>query len=97
LALDPRSVEAQDRLAIELTARVLDQMTVSNGTDIARAETLVGQVLEAAPRSALAHFVKGQLLRVHKRYAEAIQEYEAALAVNRNWVHALGPLGECNF
>ena len=97
LALDPRSVEAKGRLAITLTARVLDQMTVSRGTDITRAETLVGQVSEAAPRSALAHFAKGQLLRVQKRYAEAIQEYEAALAFNRNWVHAWGPLSECKF
>jgi adenylate cyclase len=34
-------------------------------------------------------------LRVHRRYVEAIPEYETALASNRNWVHALGPLGEC--
>jgi TolB-like protein len=95
LALDPRSVEARNRLAIELTARVLDQMSVSTAADIARAEGLVGQTLEAAPRSPLAHFAKGQVMRVQKRYAEAIPEYETALAFNRNWVHALGPLGGC--
>jgi tetratricopeptide (TPR) repeat protein len=95
LALDPRSVEAQSWLAIELTARVLDRMIASTAADIARAETLVRQALEATPRSPLVHFAKGQVLRVQKRYAEAIPEYEAAIAFNRNWVHALGPLGEC--
>ena len=95
LTLDPRSVEAQSRLAIELTARVLDQMSASPAAHIARAEGLVGQALKAAPRSPLAHFAKGQVLRVQRRYAEAIPEYEAAITFNRNWVHALGPLAEC--
>jgi TolB-like protein/Tfp pilus assembly protein PilF len=95
LALDPQSVEAQSRLAIALTARVLDQMTASTAADIARAEGLVRQALRPAPRNPLAHFAKGQILRVQKRYAEAIPEYETAVGFNRNWVNALGPLGEC--
>jgi hypothetical protein len=45
LALDPRSVEAQSWLATALAARVLDEMTDSAATDIARAEKLVGQAL----------------------------------------------------
>jgi len=95
LVLDPGSVEAQNRLAIELTTRVLDQMSADTAADVARAEGLVGQVLKAAPRSPLAHFAKGQFLRVQKRYAEAIPEYETAITFNRNWVNAFGPLGEC--
>jgi adenylate cyclase len=95
LQLEPRSVEAQSRLAIVLTGRVLDQMSASTAADIASAEGLVRQALETAPRSPRAHYAKGQLLRVHKRYVEAIPEYETALAYDRNWVHALGPLSEC--
>jgi len=95
LVLDPRSVEAQNRLAIELTARVLDQMSPDTAADIARAEGLVRQVLKAVPRSPLAHFAKGQVLRVQKRYVEAIPEYETAITFNRNWVNAMGPLAEC--
>jgi adenylate cyclase len=95
LALDPRSVEAQSRLAIELTARVLDQMSASTAAHIARAEGLVGQALETSPRSPLAHFAKGQVLRAQRRYAAAIHEYETVITFNRNWVHALGPLAEC--
>ena len=48
-----------------------------------------------APLSPLTHFAKGQLLRVQKRYVEAIPEYETAITFNRNWVNAFGPLGEC--
>ena len=95
LALDPRSLEAESRLAIALTARVLDQMTASTADDIARAETLIRRVTATAPLSPLTHFAKGQLLRVQRRYAEAIPEYEAAITLNRNWVNAFGLLAEC--
>jgi TolB-like protein/Tfp pilus assembly protein PilF len=95
LALDPRSGEAQSRLAIELTAGVLDQMSASTAAHIARAERLVRQALEAAPRSPLAHFAKGQVLRAQRRYKEAIAEYETAITFDRNWVNAFGLLAEC--
>src|SRR5215471_3039684 len=64
LALDPRSVEAQNRLAIALVARVLDQMTSSAAADITRAKALVRQVSVAAPRHLLTHFAKGQILQI---------------------------------
>jgi TolB-like protein/DNA-binding winged helix-turn-helix (wHTH) protein len=95
LTLDPQSVEAQARLAISLVARVLDLMTNSATADIARAKDLAEQALAASPRSPLAHFAQGQVLRVQRRYAEAIPEYETALASNRNWVPALHHLGQC--
>jgi TolB-like protein len=63
LALDPQSVEAQIRLANSLVGRVLDQMTDSAEADLARAEGLVTQALVVSPRNALAHQVKGQVLR----------------------------------
>ena len=63
LALDPSSVEAQSRLANALVYRVINDMTASRAADIARAEKLVSEALAASPRSALAHFVKGHLLR----------------------------------
>ena len=39
----------------QLAARVLDQMTDSAASDLARAETLANQALAASPRTALAH------------------------------------------
>ncbi len=95
LALDPRSVEAQSNLAIQLMARALDSMSDSPASDIARAETLAGQALAASPRSPLAHYAKGQVLRAQNRCAEAIPEYETALAHNRNWVTAYAHIGRC--
>src|SRR5262249_43515175 len=50
LALDPRSSEAQSYLAIELTGRVLDDMTDTAAADFARAEGLAGKALAASPQ-----------------------------------------------
>jgi TolB-like protein/class 3 adenylate cyclase/Flp pilus assembly protein TadD len=95
LALDHQSSEAQIQLARTLAARVLNSMTDTAGADLARVEGLIGEVLAASPRSALAHFVKGNLLRARRRYAEAIPEYEAAIALDRNILWALNGLASC--
>jgi adenylate cyclase len=63
LVLDPRSVEAQSMLAMNLTARVLDGMTDSPAADIERAEELARQALVASPRSPLPHMAKGGVPR----------------------------------
>ena len=67
----------------------------SAAADLVRAEGLVGQALAAAPRSWLAHVAKAQVLRAQRRFAEAIPEYETAIAANRNLVGALHGLGQC--
>ena len=97
LALDQQSVAAQSWLAIALTARVLDLMASTAEADIARAEGLAEHALAAAPRNPLARFAKGQVLRAQHRYDEAILEYEAAIALNRNWANAYSHLGWCQF
>jgi adenylate cyclase len=97
LTLDPRSSDARSWLAGVLAARVIDQMSDTAAADTRRAEALVGQALAASPRSALAHFAKGQVLRAQGRWQEAIPEYETALAFNRNWVGASAYLGWCKF
>jgi adenylate cyclase len=95
LSLDPHSVEAQSLLAEALTGRVLAGMTDTAAADIARAEVLAGRALAAAPRSPLAHYARGNVLRVQRRYAEAIPEYETVVASDRNRVGALHALGQC--
>jgi TolB-like protein/Flp pilus assembly protein TadD len=95
LALDPQSVEGQSRLAHSLVGRALDLSTDSATADLARAEGLVAEALAASPRSAYAHFVKGQLLRAQGRIEEAIPEYETALALDHNSVGALHGLALC--
>jgi len=97
LALDPGSEKVQSFLAWQLAARVLDQMTGTAASDLARAETLADRALTAFPRTALAHYAKAQVLRAQQRFEEAISEYETVLALNRNWVHAIAALGYCKF
>ena len=95
LALDPGSVGAQSWLASSLGSRLMEGMTDSRAVDIARAEGLSRQALAASPRSPLVHHARGQVLRAQDRYKEAIPEYEAAIAFNRNWVSSISALADC--
>jgi adenylate cyclase len=95
LALDPQSVEGQTRLVLALEGRVLDNMSDSAATDLARAEGLITKVVVAWPRYALAHYAKAELKRAQGRCEEAIPEYEAVIALNRNAAGAYASLGSC--
>jgi TolB-like protein/Flp pilus assembly protein TadD len=97
LLLDPGSVEAQSLLASSLAARALDRMTDTPAEDFARAEALVRQVLPVSPRSPIAHYAYGQVLRASRRNEQAIPEYYEALAFNPSWADALAGLGWCKF
>jgi TolB-like protein/tetratricopeptide (TPR) repeat protein len=104
LALDPRLTEAQSTLAGALSGRAMDGMADSPAADIARAEDLVNQALAASPRSPVAHYIKGQVLRAQAqvlreegRCEQAIPEYETAIALNRNLVFPMTALGWCKF
>ena len=97
LALDPQSVGAQSWLAIELAARAVDLMTDTPAGDIERAEELAKRSVAAAPRYSVARFAMAQVLRAQHRYDEAIGEYEAVIALSRNWAHAYSHLGWCKF
>ena len=95
LALDPRSADTKSALAAALAGRVLNNMTDSAAADLERTKGLSEQALAASPRSPLAHYANGTLLRAQRRYAEAITEYETVLASNRNWAYAFFALGQC--
>jgi len=95
LALDLGSVEAQSYLAMALVTRVLNFGGTSTDADVSCAEGLAAKAVAASPRSALAHFAKAEVLRVQRRSAEAIPEYEATLTLNRNWVTAFASIGRC--
>src|SRR5207244_10415980 len=93
--LHPRSVQAQSWHSNALAARVLDNLTGSAASELERADGLIAKALAASPRSPLAHFAKGQVLRAQHRCADAIPEYETALAFSRNDVGAIFMLGHC--
>jgi len=95
LAIDPGSVEAQSSLAITLLTRVLTGMTNSRARDVGRAERLIAQSLATSPRSTLAHFARGLVLRSEGRCDDAIPEFEMVIASDRNSTDALFFLGLC--
>jgi adenylate cyclase len=95
LTLDPRAVEAQSKLAIHLAGRVGADMTDTPAADVVRAEHFAAQAIAAAPRSALAHFAKAQVLYAQNRCDEAVYEYETVLTLNRNFVPAYFHIGLC--
>ena len=95
LALDSRSVDAQSWLAAVLAGHVMNGWSNSAAADIKRAEAMAAQAVAVSPRSPLAHFAKGQVLRAQGRHEEAIPEYEESITFNRNWMHALSALGQC--
>ena len=63
LELAPESVDAQSLLASALACRALDRMTDTPAEDFARAEALARRVLAVSPRSSMAHYAYGQVLR----------------------------------
>jgi adenylate cyclase len=99
LELDPQSVDAQIGLAQVLAANVIDFGTSSTAAadaiNINRAEALANRALAAAPRSPYAHLIKGLVLRVQHRCADAISEYQTVLAVDHNAAKALADIGRC--
>ena len=97
LALDPGSSDAQAWLAAVLVVRVLDELSDFPDLDLRRAADLDARALAAAPNSAIAHYVKGQVLRAQARYAEAIPEYETAIALDRSRAPAYAHVGWCKF
>jgi adenylate cyclase len=95
LMIDVESTEARALLALALTERVLEQVADSRASDVAEADELIEKVVSVSPRHPLVNFVKGHILRARHRFELAIPEYEAAIAVNRNWVNAIATLGLC--
>jgi TolB-like protein/class 3 adenylate cyclase/Tfp pilus assembly protein PilF len=97
LALDPKSADAATWLAATLAFRVTDEMSDFPEEDLHRAEKLVAQALAASPNSALAHYVKGQVLFAQSHCGEAIPEYERAISLDRSRAPAYARLGWCKF
>jgi adenylate cyclase len=97
LALDPQATDAAAWLAAALAARVVDDLSDLPNEDLHRAERLAAQALATSPNSALAHYVKGQVLFAQSRCKEAIPEYERAISLDRSRAPAYARLGFCKF
>ena len=97
LEFDPQSAEAAAWLANLLAVRALDELTPFPNDDLHRAKQLAAHALAAAPNNAMSHYARAQVLRAESRCAEAIPEYEAAVALDRSRAPAFAHIGWCKF
>jgi len=94
LHIQPGLPKALVGLSLALAIEVNYRWTAAPEAALARANDAVNQVLSASPNDALAHFVKGEILRGGGTdFEAAIREFEAAIAINRSLAPAYASLG----
>lgn len=93
LKLAPELVEARIGLADILSNTVMSLISENRSADLARADELVSKAIASHPKIAWAHYVKGEVLRAQHRTDDAARFYQAALALDRNYVPAIANLG----
>jgi class 3 adenylate cyclase/TolB-like protein/tetratricopeptide (TPR) repeat protein len=94
LRIDPEYPKALVGLAWALTVEVQYRWSTAPAEQLARADHTVTRVLSAFPEDAMAHFVKGDILRARgKDFDAAIREYEAAISINPSLAPAYAALG----
>ena len=94
LHIDPELSTALVGLSRTLATEVNYRWSAAPAEALARADDLVSRVLSASPNNAMAHFVKGEILRAGgKDFKSAIGEYEAAIAINPSLAPAYAQLG----
>jgi adenylate cyclase len=84
LRLDPDNTDAMIGKSWCLAILVISQWSVSVDEDLRVASALIDKALVKRPSSALAHVVKGEVLRFGHPEA-AIAEYDAALEIDPNY------------
>ncbi len=82
LQLDEHLPRALTGMADALSSKVLDEFSDAPEDDLRRADELVSRALAIDPNYYYAHQIKGNILRIRKRYDEAIVEYETVIALN---------------
>jgi TolB-like protein/Tfp pilus assembly protein PilF len=94
LRIDPELPKALLGLSQAMGMQVNYRWSDAPAEQLRRADDIVTRVLSAYPNDAMAHLVKGEILRAGGReYEAAIGEYEAAIAINPSLAPAYGSLG----
>jgi len=93
LALDSGNASAQAGLAWAVAHAYLAGFSGATVDQLPIAEDAANRVLSIGRYQAIAHHVKGWIARVRKRSAVALDEFEAAIAANRNFPNAYAQLG----
>ena len=93
LTLDPGNVDAIVGAALANGMFAGAHMTDDRATHLGTAEALAVKALSIAPENALAHLCLGVAQMFTNRAAQGIQEFERALAIDRNLVAAHAYMG----
>jgi adenylate cyclase len=94
LQIDPGLPKALIGLADALAMEVNYRWSEAPADQLRRAQDIIGRALSVSPNDPMAHFVKGEIQRAEGRNIEiAVDEYEAAIALNPSLAPAYGALG----
>jgi TolB-like protein len=93
LEIDPQSVDARVGIANVLVSNIVDGWSSSPQQDEARIEALLREALEHDPNAAMVHWTLGLLRRIQVRLPESQNEFEIAIALDRNFARAIFQVG----
>jgi adenylate cyclase len=93
LRIDPQLPAALVGLARTQAAQANTHWSTPSTEQLARADEAVTRVLSAFPNNAMAHFVKGEVLRARKEFDAAIAEFEIAISINPSLAAAYASIG----
>jgi adenylate cyclase len=93
LRIDPQLPAALVGLARTQAAQANSHWSTLSTEQLVQVDEAVTRVLSAFPNNAMAHFVRGEVLRVRKEFDAAIAEYEIAISIDHNLADAYARLG----
>ena len=93
LKIDPQLPEAWLGLARTSTPVLPLRWSPGLIEDLARAEEALSHALPQAPRNAVAHWIRGDILRGKRKFDDAIAAYETTVALNQNFAPAYASMG----
>ncbi|WP_336487955.1 adenylate/guanylate cyclase domain-containing protein [Methylobacterium nigriterrae] len=93
LQQDPKLTSALVGKARALSYLVWLRWSANPNEDLAAADEAIAPVLSEAPKNAMAHFVKGEILKAAKKHNLAVPEFEVAITYDRNLAVAYEELG----
>jgi adenylate cyclase len=93
LDADPNNVTALSLLSAGFAARIQLGRSTDPRTDLKQADELASRAIAIDTTNPLGHLAKGLVLRVERRFDDAIAEFERTLALDPNVSEAYGNMG----
>jgi adenylate cyclase len=93
LDADPNNVIALSMSSIGYTVSIGLGRSTDPRADLKRADELASRAIAVDANSQIGHVAKGNVLRVERRFEDAITEFERALALDPNVAEAYGGVG----